>query len=373
MRRFAESSAAVRAVGRMPGALLAVLLAACVGGRACPTGPDPEPRRVVIDNRSGAALRLCRAVRDGWGPEVALGSAPTIPLELVPGRHALALGDGAPSVPLPLPVAELGFRPERVTTVTVWPAPAQQAGWCWIPAGIHLRGDDLGIGQEDERPLATPLLPGFWLAERETTNAQFVAFLNSLGASHIGADWLDLAGPKCRIRWDAGQEAFTTDAPDRPVVTVAWAGAVAYCAWCTHETGVPHRLPTEAEWEKAARGPGSRVYAYGDTYRVAAANQESGVLLATGSFPPNGFGLRDMTGNAFEWTGDRFVRSAYGGSVADDDDRAGVERRALRGGSFVLDGIFVRNSMRMGLRPTVRADDVGFRVVRENVDPTFGP
>lgn len=174
------------------------------------------------------------------------------------------------------------------------------------------------------------------------------------------------------MRWDETARTFTTDAPDLPVVKVSHTGALAYCAFLTRTTGVVHRLPTETEWEKAARGPGSRVYAYGDTCTTAAANQESGRLRAVGSFPPNGFGLFDMTGNAFEWTADVYRRTAYGPAAADarnDAVAAPDGLRVLRGGSFVLDGIFVRNSMRMRLRPDVLADDVGFRVLREASDP----
>ncbi|MBL8728778.1 MAG: SUMF1/EgtB/PvdO family nonheme iron enzyme [Planctomycetes bacterium] len=358
----------------MHAAVLAAVLSAgacdCLATATRASGA-PEPRRVVLDNRTGANLRLCRAVRDGWGAETGLGDGATITLDLLPGRYAVAIGDGAPSLPLPLPVAELGFTPPATLSLTMWPAPAPEPGWCWIPPGITLRGDDLGIGQEDERPVSTPALPGFWLAERETTNAQFAAFLNALRPDAVADAWLDLAGHKCRVHRDAAHGGFTTNAPELPVVTVSWEGAAAYCRWRTQSTGVVHRLPTETEWEKAARGPGSRVYAYGDTYRTAAANQESGNLLPTGRFPANGFGLLDMTGNAFEWTGDVFVRAAYGGRHPAGEGEDGY--RALRGGSFVLDGIFVRNSMRMRLRPEVRADDVGFRVLRQNTDPAVGP
>lgn len=341
--------------------LAAALTAAC----ATPTTLDGA-RRVVVTNRSGAPLLLRRAVRDGWGPPTRLGSTPTIRLELPPGRYALQPGDD-PShrVPLPLPTAGLGFSPPEETLVVVEPWPADETGWCWIPGGLALRGDELGVGQEDERPLSTPCTAAFWLARHETTNAQFAAFLNAIGRDAVDRRWLDLDGAKCRVQWDADAEAFATDAPDLPVVTVSWPGAVAYCEWRTRTTGTRHRLPTETEWEKAARGPGSRVYAYGDTCTTAAANQESGRLRACGAFAPNGFGLFDMTGNAFEWTADRYLRNAYGPHPSDGGPRDEREFRALRGGSFVLDGIFCRNSMRMRLRPDVRADDVGFRVLRE--------
>lgn len=345
--------------------LLAVGLVAAWWSAACagPAATDGELRTVRVDNRSGAPLTLWTAVRDGWERPVRLGAAANATLALPPGRYALQLGDGERRVPLPLPAREAGFAPPTASTLVVEPWPADEAGWRWIPAGPGLRGDEFGVGQEDERPLATPTTAGFWLATHETTNAQYTAFLNAVGKDRVDAGWLDLDGPRRRVRWDAANGAFVTDAPDLPVVTVSWHGAVAYCDWRTATTGRMHRLPSETEWEKAARGPGSRVYAYGDVCTTAAANQESGRLRAVGSFAPNGFGLADMTGNAFEWTRDAFPRRARSPDAAPGDDDAAF--RALRGGSFVLDGIFVRNAMRMRLRADVRADDVGFRVLRE--------
>jgi formylglycine-generating enzyme required for sulfatase activity len=330
------------------------------GGCAVPATSGDE-RAVAIDNPDGLPLRLWRVVRDGFGDPAALGDARSIRLTLPPGRHALSIGDHEPSIALPLLPRELGHEPPSEVNIEVVEPPTVEPGFVWIPAGPTIVGDELGVGQESERPPKTPHVPAFWLAKHETTNADYVRFLDAErllppgdDAPHAG--WLDFGGSKCRITFDAERRRWTTDAPDLPVVTVAFAGAVAYCDWLTRTTGRRHRLPSEAEWEKAARGPGSRVYAYGDTYRTAAANQESGRLRAVGSFPANGFGLFDMTGNAFEWTADVYRRP---GEPADPD------YGALRGGSFVLDGIFVRNSMRMRLRRTVRADDVGFRVLRE--------
>lgn len=341
------------------GSLVALAVASCV---SAPNRADGL-RQVRIANTTGGPIYLYPAQRDGWGAAQPVNGDL---LALPPGRWALGIGDGPPQIPLPLPRAELGFAPPERLELLVAPWPAPEEGWCWIPRGPGLRGDDLGIGQEDERPVSTPDSCGVWLAAHETTNAQFVTFLNDPSVE-VDRTWLDLEGPKCRIERDTTTGAFVTDAPEHPVVTVSWTGARAYCAWRTATTGLRHRLPTETEWEKAARGPGSRVYAYGDTFRTDAANQESGRLVAVGQFAPNGFGLFDMTGNAFEWTADRYHRGAYGGELPAADQPQGY--RALRGGSFVLDGIFVRNSMRMRLRPGVRADDVGFRVLREPSQP----
>ncbi|HEB54472.1 MAG TPA: hypothetical protein ENI87_14570 [bacterium] len=343
--------------------LCLLLLLPGILASACATGELPcESRRVVVRNPTGAAVRLHRVVRDVFGEPRKLGADRVIELRLATGRYALSVGDERPRFAVPLLPRELGYVPPTSLELTVQPTPPGPPGYCWIPPGPGLRGDDLGVGQEDERPVATPFVEGFWLATHETTNAQYVAFLNAIGRDAVDAHWLDLDGAKCRVQWDEHAQRFATDAPELPVVTVSWAGAVAYCDWLTHTTGTPHRLPTETEWEKAARGPGSRVYAYGDTCRTDLANQESGRLRAVGQYPPNGFGLFDMTANAFEWCLDAYARRAYADNPAADGPRA---HRVLRGGSFVLDGIFCRNSMRMRLRPDVRADDVGFRVLRE--------
>ncbi|MBK8097693.1 MAG: SUMF1/EgtB/PvdO family nonheme iron enzyme [Planctomycetes bacterium] len=344
------------------GVLPLLLAAAC----SAPAARSPDLRTVVITNASGGPLSLVRVTRDGFDAPLALGSAATLRLAMAPGRYALQLGDSDHRVPLPLPPDGLGYAAPSPIEITVHPWPAPLAGYCWIPASRALRGDELGVGQEDERPLATPLTAGFWLATHETTNADYARFLAAIGRDRFDPAWLDLGGPQCHVRWDDAAGTYTTDAPDLPVVKCSHAGALAYCAWLTATTGVPHRLPTETEWEKAARGPGSRVFAYGDICTARAANQASGHLCAVGSFGPDGFGLYDMTGNAFEWTADTYRADAYALAVP-QAEAAPREFYVLRGGSFVLDGVFLRNAMRMRLAPEVLADDCGFRVLREAI------
>ena len=131
-----------------------------------------------------------------------------------------------------------------------------------------------------------------------------------------------------------------------------------------------HTKATQANCTPAAAAGRVVVYSYGNIYRQAGANQESGRLLPVGSFAPNGFGLRDMTGNAFEWVADVYDQRLHSRSDRDAPpaplEADGVPRhRALRGGSFVLDGMYLRNSFRMRHRPDVQADDFGFRVLCE--------
>ena len=136
---------------------------------------------------------------------------------------------------------------------------------------------------------------------------------------------------------------------------VSLAGAEAYCQWLTETTGKTHRLPTGIEWEKAARGSMSLVYSYGNRYLESMANQQSGTVMKVGSFAQSDRGLFDMTGNVFEWMGNEYNVTQPGGPM----------NQELRGGSFVLDGLYLRNSFRMRQSPTVMTDDIGFRVLRE--------
>ena len=239
--------------------------------------------------------------------------------------------------------------------LTIADCPEPDKSWAWIPAGPALIGDELGVGAEDERPVRTKYISAFWLQKHEVTNQQYAEFLSA--QEEFDPSWIDLESRQCRIQRSETTEAvYTTDAPLLPVVMISLRGAEAYCQWLTAETGRVHRLPVEAEWEKAARGPRSSVYSYGNIYRQAAANQESGTIKKVSQYRPNGYGLFDMTGNVFEWMSNRY-----------DPEKQGSMNQALRGGSFVLDGMYQRNSFRMRQSPSVMTDDIGFRVLREAI------
>lgn len=325
-----------RASGRVRLLLACVLmLASC---RGVPLGQEPVTCEVVISNPDGLFLTLERLD----GGRIDLGIREHVALELEMARYVLIAG----SLPHPLPLLQ-GVSPERgPMTLTVRAAVVAPSGFVHVPGGPTLIGDALGVGAPDERPARIVDVAGFHLARTETTNASYAAFLNALG--RCDEDWIDLGGPKCGIHREASGR-FVTATPDLPVVTVSLFGARAYCEWLTRSTGEVHRLPTEFEWQRAARGPRSSVYAYGDVHDPEAANAESGRLLPVASFPATGWGHHDLTGNAFEWTS-----SLHGEGL-----------HVLKGGSHVLDGLYLRNAFRMWYRPLVLADDIGFRVLLE--------
>jgi iron(II)-dependent oxidoreductase len=342
---------------RFPALLLAACLAAAC--RSAPLGLQAGTAHLQVANPARLPLSLAVVDGDEVRPLVELGDAATHELDVAPGAYVLRAhtADGDLAIAAPLFLDALPADATLRVAVTPPPPDAHRHGFAFVPAGPAVIGDTLGIGQEDERPARIVDVPAFLLARSEVSNAEFAAFLDAVG--DVDAGWCAFDSKKFRCAREANGK-WSTDAPDLPVVTVSLAGALAYCEWCTRVTGVRHRLPSEVEWEKAARGPASFVFAYGNVYRRNAANQESGTLRAKGRFAANGFGLWDMTGNAFEWTSDAWqdgkLHSARG------------EFQVLRGGSFVLDGMYLRNSFRMRQRPDVRTDDIGFRVARDLTD-----
>jgi formylglycine-generating enzyme required for sulfatase activity len=334
-----------------------LLLAGC---QTVPLGGCMTEAHLQIANPERLPLRLSVVDGDSVRSLVDLGDATTHQLDMAPGTYVVNVGTGPGSFALPAPLLS-NVLPADATLRLVVTSPPTAPGnttLAWIPAGPALVGDTLGIGQEDERPARIVDVPAFWLAKCEVTNAEFAVFLNAAGDDVDGA-WCAFDSKKFRCQRGTDGR-WTSDAPHLPVVTVSLAGAVAYCAWRSRVTGAPHRLPHEAEWEKAARGPESFVYAYGNVYRQDAANQESGTLRDVGTFAANGYGLFDMTGNAFEWTADVWRDPKSG-----QPPQGGAQ--ILRGGSFVLDGMYLRNSLRMRQWPDVRTDDIGFRVARDHL------
>ncbi len=238
-------------------------------------------------------------------------------------------------------------------------------GFVEVPAGPFVIGSATAPAFDNERwsPAAadgTVDIGAFLIARHEVTVRQFAAFAAATGWK---AEPLALAG-----------------APDHPVTHVSWTDALAYCRWLDatlkRAPGVPARLvqagrdgwrvtlPTEAQWEKAARGGDRRVFPWGDQPRRDRGNFEGTGTTPVGQFPcPEcPFGLADMSGNVWEWT-----RSPYQPYPYDErDDRSGLGADALwviRGGHFGDPARLVRTTARGAAEPGARRPFIGFRVV----------
>ena len=155
------------------------------------------------------------------------------------------------------------------------------------------------------------------------------------------------------------------DLPNHPVVGVTWYEAMAFCGWQSEKLGHPVTLPTEAQWEKAARGPDGRRYPWGQEITPQHANYAEagiGATTAVGAFPlgASPYGALDMAGNAWEWCLTQW-RNNY--TEPADDDPAINAARVLRGGAYYYFARYTRCACRCRSNPDYRYKYIGFRVV----------
>ena len=232
-----------------------------------------------------------------------------------------------------------------ITSIPPTPRPAVEAAMLAIPAGEFTMGSDV----EDERPPHVVFVDGFEIDKLEVTNEDFEKFVAETG--HVTD--AEQAGETSWLYYARGK-------PQHPVVKVSWNDANAFCQWAGK------RLPTEAEWEKAARGADARSYPWGNQWDAARANaKEAGNrgTTAVGSFPAGAspYGVMDMAGNVAEWTTDWF--KAYpGGDFY--SPYFGEKYRVIRGGGWFSDQNLVRTTERSASSMTLANDDVGFRCAR---------
>ena len=221
----------------------------------------------------------------------------------------------------------------------------------YVPAGPFTMGSD--NGDSDEKPVHTVTLDAFWIDRTEVTNSMYAQCV---------------AEGDCQPPGNNGsynRSSYYGDASyaDYPVIYVSWNDARAYCEW----TG--RRLPTEAEWEKAARGTDGRTYPWGEEVSCEQANYNVscvGDTTEVGSYPDGAspYGALDMAGNVWEWTLSLYQPYPYN----PDDGREnlnGTNVLALRGGSWFSNANYIRAASRLNNAPAYRSDDLGFRCAQE--------
>ncbi len=332
-------------------------------------------------------------------------------------------------------VAEAGSVTSEIST----PPVKAPVGMVWIPGGEFQMGSNSEIGWADEKPAHQVQVDGFWLDEAEVTNAQFAKFVDETGYKTTAekvptleeimsqvppgtpppsADMLIAASmvfspPQTEVplndfsqwwQWVAGADWRHPEGPEssidgrenHPVVHISWYDAAAYAKWAGK------RLPTEAEWECAARGGlkgqdftwGSKPPA--DNSRLANIwqgtfpNDNTAVdgftrTAPVKSFPPNGYGLYDMAGNVWEWCGDWYDRGLHtrlsadkntlnptGPQETNDPQQPFADLRVQKGGSFLCHESYClryRPSARHGGAPDTGMSHLGFRCAKEGVAP----
>lgn len=217
-----------------------------------------------------------------------------------------------------------------------------------IPEGWFLMGSK--IGQDNERPIHRVWTDSFLLAATQVTNAEYAHFLNATQAP-VPPFWTDP----------------NFNHPQQPVVAVSWFEAMAYCDWLRSQTGRPYRLPTEAEWERAARGEiEGQLFPWGNEPPQSRPDYDR--RWKTGPEPvaryaPNLFGLYDVCDNVHEWCSDWYQPDYY--AISPDRNPRGPEtgaRRASRGGSWRHHIKISRCAARSSIPPEFHYADYGFRL-----------
>ncbi len=254
-----------------------------------------------------------------------------------------------------------------------------------VPAGAFKMGDNFGDGESRERPVHTVDLDAYYIGKFEVTNAQWRKFRDDAGYDDKKYWPEGRVMPKDQIPYwaDAKNHGGATPASDNyPVQGVNYDGAVAYCNWLSAKTGKTYRLPTEAEWEKAARGTDQRRYPWGNTIDRSYANYVGSKPYDTGEVVgfydgskhgqvethsgASPYGAMDMAGNVMEWCADWYGRDYY--SMSPRKNPKGPETgayRVMRGGTFFEDGFDLRTYARTAAWPSVQGHRmIGFRVAR---------
>jgi formylglycine-generating enzyme required for sulfatase activity len=359
---------------------------------------ENQETELIISNTPGAHLTLFKAgnnLQDAVALPPISGERTWLPR----GNYFLQADHSGRTFFYPIPI--IGYRsgPDKdgIFTVTIRPPGADLPhgllpdlpNYVFVPSGHFLFGDHLRVQEPHYVWLGS-----FYINPFEVTNAEFREFLIDPRGYSDDPNWTD-AGK----RWKAVNSSHvtallkTTDSdyprfgqPDEPVVQVNWFEANAFCKWLTKTVGRGKwifALPTEAEWEKAARGPDNFDYSLGMTvsdYQVDLYNWRKnpsaevavvGLKETKSKYLPNRYGIYHMTGNAAEWTESIYRAYSRQHPYLDDDERNHDEisgERVLRGGSWYTASVAVLYiPYRENFRPEVQTPYLGFRVVARPV------
>lgn len=236
-----------------------------------------------------------------------------------------------------------------------------------VNAGEFIMGND--SGEPDEGPAHNVFLDDYYVDLYEVTNEQYAIFLNANGnQGESGLNWLSADGPDVHISQSAGDWHAISGYETHPVTYVSWFGAQAYCEWRGGS------LPSEAQWEKAARGLDGRTYPWGEGIdsELANYNQNNNETMPVGSYPDgiSPYGLYDMAGNVREWVLDWYGSGYYESSPHENPTGAASgATRVLRGGAWVYSDTFLRTTDRYYDLSGYVGNNIGFRCVNDTIEP----
>lgn len=254
---------------------------------------------------------------------------------------------------------ELRISRTFITTLNLPSFPSETPQMVCIPAGKFMMGstpNQVAQAIKDgapenwvkaEEPQHKVELAEYSIGKYPVTNAQYQTFIRNTNSQPPRG-------------WDG--ENYPPEKSDHPVVNVSWNHAQAYCQWLGQRTGKPYRLPTEAEWEYAARGTDGRTYPWGEDMDKSRANYNSSDTVAVGSYESgkSPFGVYDMIGNIWEWATDWY--DVYPGGDPNISNNFGQKYHVLRGGAWNYYDAKLRSAFRYWFAPDFRFDFlIGFR------------
>ena len=279
-----------------------------------------------------------------------------------------------------------------VFSYTVWPDQKSNVNdgfgeYVLVTAGEFEMGDSFNEGNSDEIPVHTVYLDAYYIGKYKVTNGEYLKFIKEGG--YLDADFWTAGGfgrfGQKPVHWDEkkykgggipGNENY-------PVVGISWFEAVAYCCWLSEKSGEIYRLPTEAEWEKAARGVEKRRYAWGNSIDKTCTNYDSGKNREEMRLSPVGYydgsirnglktlsnaspcGAYDMTGNTSEWCLDWYGRTYYAESqVRNPQGPDTGPGRVLRSAGYIDSAYYQRTASRHKRGAHIKSFTTGFRWVR---------
>ena len=281
----------------------------------------------------------------------------------------------ATSTPSPTATPTPNVPPPDPILGSVWERPQDQMTMVYVSTGSF----SMGSREEasDELPVHDVTLDGFWIDRTEVNNLHFAVFLNTMGNQEEGGvTWFDTGDEDAKIDERNGEFAAWSETADHPVVEVSWYGAAAYCEWAGG------KLPTEAQWEYAARGPDGLAFPWGEDFDGEKANycdkncdfdwkdedydDRNGETAPVGSYPGGASraGALDMAGNVWEWVNDWYDSEYYADAAAENPTGPeSGDRKVLRGGGWNSGSLDLRSAHRGSNDPDYSPANLGFRCV----------
>jgi len=330
---------------------------------------------------------------------VGLGPSAAQTLNWLPGHRPTAVTglDRTTASPQTSVTASDPNTPPACTQINqAWISPIDGMTLVCVPAGEFLMGSTNEDADDDEKPQHTVYLDAYWIDQTEVTNAMFAEFVaakgyratgeeEGSGVVYTGSEWTWVDG----ANWQhpSGPGSDLTGKEDHPVVQVNWDDAAAYCAWAGRQ------LPSEAQWEKAARGEDGRLYPWGNAdptgnrlnfadintnfdWSDKAIDDGYEDTAPVGSFPAgvSPYGMLDMAGNVWEWTAEWYGINYYSSQTTWRNPVGPVsgDYRMVRGGSWYSNTWYVRTAGRLWRTPDLRDNNLGFRCSFSTA-PLIGP